>query len=57
VVVAAGIDSGTVRVNRHLDLSPDIPFGSARHSGMGSELGQDGLAEFTQRRIINIAKA
>lgn len=53
--VAERIDCGTVWVNKHLDLSPDVPFGGARHSGMGSELGKDGLREFTQRRIINIA--
>jgi acyl-CoA reductase-like NAD-dependent aldehyde dehydrogenase len=54
--VAQRIASGTVWVNKHLDLPPDIPFGGAKQSGFGAEMGQEGLEEFTQARIINIAK-
>jgi acyl-CoA reductase-like NAD-dependent aldehyde dehydrogenase len=54
--VAARINSGTVWVNKHLDLQPDTPFGGAKQSGIGAELGQEGLEEFTQSTIINIAK-
>jgi acyl-CoA reductase-like NAD-dependent aldehyde dehydrogenase len=54
--VAQRIDSGTVWVNKHLDLPPDIPFGGAKQSGFGAEMGQEGLEEFTQLRIINMAK-
>ena len=54
--VAARINSGTVWVNKHLDLGPDTPFGGAKQSGLGAELGQEGLEEFTQATIINMAK-
>ena len=54
--VAQRIASGTVWVNKHLDLPPDIPFGGAKQSGFGTEMGQEGLEEFTQSRIINLAK-
>jgi acyl-CoA reductase-like NAD-dependent aldehyde dehydrogenase len=54
--VAERIASGTVWVNKHLDLPPDIPFGGAKQSGFGAEMGQEGLEEFTQVRIINMAK-
>jgi len=54
--VAAQIDSGTVWVNKHLDLPFDIPFGGAKQSGLGVEYGQEGLEEFTQATTINIAK-
>jgi len=54
--VACRIDSGTVWVNKHLDLPPDVPFGGAKQSGLGTEMGQEGLEEFTQSRIINIAR-
>jgi acyl-CoA reductase-like NAD-dependent aldehyde dehydrogenase len=54
--VAQRIAAGTVWVNKHLDLPPDIPFGGAKQSGFGTEMGQEGLLEFTQMRIINIAK-
>jgi acyl-CoA reductase-like NAD-dependent aldehyde dehydrogenase len=54
--VAERMESGTVWVNKHLDLTPDVPFAGCRQSGVGTELGVDGLREFTQRRVINIAK-
>jgi len=54
--VARRIASGTVWINKHLDLPPDIPFGGAKQSGFGTEMGQDGLEEFTQSKIINMAK-
>jgi acyl-CoA reductase-like NAD-dependent aldehyde dehydrogenase len=44
-----------VWVNKHLELPPDIPFGGAKQSGFGTEMGQEGLEEFTQSRIINMA--
>jgi len=54
--VAQRIASGTVWVNKHLDLPPDVPFAGAKQSGFGAEMGQEGLEEFTQVRIINMAK-
>jgi acyl-CoA reductase-like NAD-dependent aldehyde dehydrogenase len=53
--VALKIDSGTVWVNKHLDLPPDVPFSGAKQSGFGAEMGQEGLEEFTQAKIINMA--
>jgi acyl-CoA reductase-like NAD-dependent aldehyde dehydrogenase len=54
--VAARINSGTVWVNKHLDLRPDTPCGGAKQSGVGVELSREGLEEFTQATIINMAK-
>jgi acyl-CoA reductase-like NAD-dependent aldehyde dehydrogenase len=54
--VAARIDSGTVWVNKHFDLGLDIPFGGAKKSGLGAELGKEGLEEFTQATVINMRK-
>jgi acyl-CoA reductase-like NAD-dependent aldehyde dehydrogenase len=56
LAVAARIDAGTVWVNQHLDMRPDIPVGGAKQSGVGVELGWEGLAEFTQTTILNTAK-
>jgi acyl-CoA reductase-like NAD-dependent aldehyde dehydrogenase len=53
---ALQVEAGTVWVNKHLDLAPDIPFGGTKTSGLGVELSAEGLREYTQRRIINIAK-
>jgi len=55
--VAMLIDSGTVWVNRHLDLPFDVAFGGAKQSGLGRQQGIEGLQEFTQAKIINIAKS
>jgi acyl-CoA reductase-like NAD-dependent aldehyde dehydrogenase len=53
--IALQIESGTVWINRHLDLPFDVPFGGAKQSGLGAEHGQDGLDEYTQAKIINMA--
>lgn len=54
---AKRMEAGTVWINTHLDVGPHIPFGGAKQSGIGTEFGQDGLEEFTQRQIINLHKA
>ena len=46
--VASQINSGTVWINRHLNLQPDIPFRGDKQSGIGTELGHAGLEEYTQ---------
>ncbi|HEY1751783.1 MAG TPA: aldehyde dehydrogenase family protein [Caulobacteraceae bacterium] len=55
--LATRMESGTVWVNKHADLAPNIPFGGAKGSGIGVELGEEGLAEFTQLQVINVARA
>jgi acyl-CoA reductase-like NAD-dependent aldehyde dehydrogenase len=53
--LARRMDSGTVWINKHSELAPNIPFGGAKQSGIGVELGEEGLAEFTQLQVINMA--
>jgi acyl-CoA reductase-like NAD-dependent aldehyde dehydrogenase len=55
--LATRMDAGTVWVNKHAELAPNIPFGGAKGSGIGVELGEEGLAEFTQLQVINVARA
>ncbi|MCR9278755.1 MAG: aldehyde dehydrogenase family protein [Pseudomonadaceae bacterium] len=55
--VADKMEAGTIWINKHAELDPSIPFGGAKQSGLGAELGQDGLKEFTQLKIINMARA
>jgi len=54
--LAEEMESGTIWINKHAELDPSIPFGGARQSGLGTELGQEGLEEFTQLKMINIAR-
>ncbi|WP_315704186.1 MULTISPECIES: aldehyde dehydrogenase family protein [unclassified Bradyrhizobium] len=51
--IAGRIEAGTVWINKHLDMAPNIPFGGAKQSGIGTEFAEEGLAEFTQLQIIN----
>jgi acyl-CoA reductase-like NAD-dependent aldehyde dehydrogenase len=53
--VAKRVESGTVWVNKHLDVQFDVPMSAAKQSGFGFENGQEGLEEYTQARMINVA--
>ena len=54
--MATRFDTGTVWINKHADLAPNVPFAGAKLSGVGTELGEAGLAEFTQSHVINMAR-
>ena len=55
--LAEKMEAGTIWINKHSELDPTIPFGGSNQSGLGKELGAEGLEEFTQLKIINMAKA
>ncbi|HET6972297.1 MAG TPA: aldehyde dehydrogenase family protein [Phenylobacterium sp.] len=57
ISVAGRLQAGTVWVNKHFDIQFDVPIGGAKQSGVGRELGLEGLKEFTQARVIHAAKA
>lgn len=50
------MDAGTVWVNKHGELRPQLPFSGARDSGIGTELGEEGLREFTQTQVLAMAR-
>ncbi len=53
--MALKLQAGTVWINKHIDLAPHIPFAGAKQSGLGIEFADEGLAEFTQIRVVNRA--
>ncbi len=55
--VAERIDSGTVWINSHLALDPEVPFRGAKQSGIGVEQAQEGLFEYTQARVLTVPKS
>lgn len=57
IAVASRIQSGTVWVNRHMSLPYDVPFGGAKESGLGLQNGHEGMEDFTQLRIVNVARS
>ncbi|MFE4545116.1 aldehyde dehydrogenase family protein [Arthrobacter sp. NPDC056727] len=54
--IARQLESGTVWVNTHSAVAPDVPFGGRKQSGLGVEFGIDGLLEYTDSSVIHIAK-
>jgi acyl-CoA reductase-like NAD-dependent aldehyde dehydrogenase len=55
--VARRMNSGTVWINKTLDINANYPFRGAKQSGIGVELGHAGLEEYTQAKVINMAAA
>jgi acyl-CoA reductase-like NAD-dependent aldehyde dehydrogenase len=53
--VAARLEAGTVYVNKHAEIAPNVPFGGIKCSGLGVEFGQEGLEAYTTIKIINAA--
>lgn len=53
--VAARLEAGTVFVNKHADIAPNVPFGGIKCSGLGVEFGEEGLEAYTTIKIINAA--
>jgi len=54
--LAAQLDCGTGWVNQHGAIDLSVPFGGAKWSGMGHELGTLGLEAYTQAQVVRVAK-
>ncbi|WP_109767344.1 aldehyde dehydrogenase family protein [Oceaniradius stylonematis] len=55
--IAGRIETGTVWVNQQLNIGPHIPMAGFKGSGLGVEQSVEGLAEYTQMQVINVARA
>lgn len=53
--VARGIESGTLSVNSHSSVRYTTPFGGAKQSGLGRELGSDAALAFTDTKNVFFA--
>ena len=54
--IAQKLQAGSVWVNQHAAIGPDIPLAGAKDSGIGVEWGEEGLNEFSQIQIVNVKK-
>lgn len=54
--IAGRIESGQVWVNQHIAIGPHIPMAGFKNSGLGVEQSEEGLAEYTQLQVINVAR-
>ena len=52
--VANGVRVGTVWVNCYNALDPAAPFGGFKQSGMGRELGEYGLQQYTEVKTVTV---
>lgn len=54
-LVAQRIEAGTVHVNSHglFSMDPRVCFGGVKQSGLGREMGLEGLHAFTEPRVVN----
>ena len=52
--VAARLDAGSVWVNRHGLLSPEIPFGGMKQSGVGRANGAVGIDHYCELKTVSV---
>ncbi|KAI0515299.1 aldehyde dehydrogenase [Xylaria bambusicola] len=52
--VAARIESGMVWINSSNDSDFRVPFGGVKQSGIGRELGEAGLAAYSQTKAVHV---
>ncbi|CAN7668743.1 NAD-dependent succinate-semialdehyde dehydrogenase [Caballeronia sp. LjRoot34] len=55
--VAQKIESGMVFINSCAYTGPETPFGGVKNSGWGRELGEAGIGEFVNHKLIRTAEA
>jgi len=55
--MASQLETGSAWVNQHFNLSPFLPFGGVKESGIGVENGPWGVAEFTVKQVLNVKKS
>ena len=54
--VARQIEAGTVWINQHAIRNPFVPAAAYKNSGIGVELGEEGLREFCHIQVIGTQK-
>ena len=52
--VARNIEAGMVWINSSQDSDYRIPFGGVKQSGIGRELGEAGLAAYSQTKSVHV---
>ena len=53
--VARGVESGTLSINSNSSVRVQVPFGGFKQSGIGRELGMEGVKGFTEHKSVFIS--
>ncbi|MEU2006494.1 aldehyde dehydrogenase family protein [Rhodococcus sp. NPDC019627] len=53
--IAARLDAGSAWVNRHGIVSPEVPFGGTKQSGVGRANAAVGLDQYCELRTVSVA--
>jgi betaine-aldehyde dehydrogenase len=53
-LISAQIDAGAIAVNGWSPLAPQLPWGGVKASGIGRELGYEGILSYTEPKTITI---
>ena len=55
--MAEGLEAGIIGINDPVPATPQCPFGGMKESGLGRELGHEGLEAYLETKYVSIQAA
>ncbi|NED61912.1 aldehyde dehydrogenase family protein, partial [Streptomyces sp. SID10244] len=52
--ISAKIEAGAIGVNGWSPLAPQLPWGGVKASGVGRELGYEGILSYTEPKTVTV---
>ncbi|KDQ12243.1 hypothetical protein BOTBODRAFT_34526 [Botryobasidium botryosum FD-172 SS1] len=54
IKISGALEAGTVWVNCHHNITPQVSYGGYKQSGMGRELGDEAIGQYTNTKAVHI---